>query len=94
MKRAFAAWLTSASIASVTKSMNMISTTGLSPLIAAPTAAETMVASEIGVSRTRSGPKVSSRPRVALNDPPAAADVLAEHDHPIVGAHARRRAPG
>ena len=31
MKLAFAAWLTSASIASVTKSMNMISTTGRRP---------------------------------------------------------------
>ena len=60
-------------MASVTKSMNMISTTGLSPLIAAPTAAPTIAASEIGVSRTRSAPKRSSRPRVTPKGPPGAA---------------------
>ena len=73
MKRALAAWFTSASMARVMKSMNMISTTGLRPVSAAPTAADTMEASEIGVSRTRSAPWASSRPRVALNEPPAAA---------------------
>src|SRR5690606_29731805 len=53
--------------------MNMTSTTGLSPVIAAPTAAPTMAASEMGVSRTRSGPNLSSSPRVTPNGPPAAA---------------------
>ena len=60
-------------MASVTKSMNMISTMGFKPVIAAPTAIDTMLASEIGVSRTRAGPKASSSPRVALNEPPASA---------------------
>src|SRR5918996_4303827 len=60
-------------MARVTKSMNIISTTGLSPPMAAPTAAPTMAASEIGASLTRSGPKRSSRPRVTPNGPPAAA---------------------
>ncbi len=71
MKRALAAWLTSWSIARVMKSMNMISATGLRPLSAAPTAMPAIAASEIGVSRTRSGPNASCRPRVALNGPPA-----------------------
>ncbi|MNV39667.1 hypothetical protein D3C71_1312540 [compost metagenome] len=53
------------------KSMNMISTTGFKPVNAMPTAAEVMADSEMGVSITRPGPKVSSRPRVALKDPPA-----------------------
>ena len=60
-------------MASVTKSMNMISTTGFRPLSAAPTAAPAMAFSLIGVSRTRIGPKRSSRPRVALKEPPASA---------------------
>lgn len=73
MKRALAAWFTSASIARVTKSMNMISTTGRRPLSAAPTAADTIDASEMGVSITRAAPNFSRRQRVALNEPPAAA---------------------
>jgi hypothetical protein len=73
MKRALAAWFTSASMPSVMKSMNMISTTGLRPPMAAPTAADSSVASLIGVSRTRSGPNASSRPRVTPKLPPAMA---------------------
>src|SRR5690606_2763628 len=73
MKRALAAWLTRASMASVMKSMNMISSTGLRPDSAAPTAALAMAASEIGVSRMRSGPKRACRPRVTPNGPPASA---------------------
>ena len=38
-----------------------------------PATAPTMACSEIGVSRTRSGPNRSSKPAVALNMPPAAA---------------------
>src|SRR2546425_279863 len=70
MKRNFAAWLTSWSIVSATKSKIWISTTGLSPAIAAPTPAPTNVASEIGVSRTRSSPKRSRSPRVTPKMPP------------------------
>jgi len=55
------------------KSENMISTTGLRPVIAAPIAAPTIACSEIGVSRTRSAPNLSSSPTVALKTPPAAA---------------------
>ena len=39
--------------------MNISSTTGLRPVAAAPTAAPTNAASEIGVSRMRSGPNSS-----------------------------------
>ena len=53
--------------------MNMISTTGLSPESAAPTAAPTIAASEIGVSRTRSAPNFASSPRVTAKGPPGAA---------------------
>ena len=59
MKWIFAAWLTIWSIAWAVKSENWISTTGRMPVSAAPTAAPTMPSSEIGVSRTRSGPKRS-----------------------------------
>ena len=41
--------------------------------LAAETAMAARVCSEMGVSRTRSGPNSSSRPSVALNTPPAAA---------------------
>ena len=54
------------------KSENMISAIGRSPVIAAPIAAPMIACSEIGVSRTRSGPKRSNNPTVALNTPPAA----------------------
>ncbi len=45
--------------------MYMISATGRSPAIAAPTAAPSRPASAIGESITRSGPKRSCSPRVA-----------------------------
>ena len=61
-----AAWLTTWSIATSRKLSVMISTTGRSPSIAAPTPAPTKPSSEIGVSRTRSGPNSSSRPAVTL----------------------------
>ena len=47
----------------------MISTTGRSPAIAAPTPMPTIVFSEIGVSRTRFSPNSSSRPAVTLKAP-------------------------
>lgn len=52
------------------KSMNCISATGRSPIIAAPTDAPTMAASEIGVSITRPSPKRSMNPSVTLKAPP------------------------
>ena len=64
-----AAWLTIWSIASSEKLTVMISTTGRSPAIAAPTPAPTIVFSEIGVSRTRFSPKSSSSPWVTLKAP-------------------------
>ena len=51
--------------------MNMSSTTGFRPVAAAPTAAPMNAASEIGVSRTRSAPNSSYRPRVTAKMPPA-----------------------
>ena len=51
----------------------MISAIGRNPVIAAPIAAPRIACSEIGESRTRFGPNLSSRPTVALNTPPAAA---------------------
>ena len=72
MKCAFAAWLTSWSRASVTKSTNMISTTGRRPDCAAPTAIPQIAASLIGVFRTRSAPNSSTSPFVPPHGPPSA----------------------
>src|SRR3981081_202463 len=55
------------------KSPNMMSTTGLIPVIAAPTARPVKPASEIGVSITRSVPNSSTRPDSTLNGVPASA---------------------
>ena len=67
----------------------MISTTGRSPVIAAPTAAPTKPISEIGVSITRSGPELADqaaggaqRPAPGVDEPEVGAaggagDVLA-----------------
>src|SRR5579871_438616 len=55
------------------KSPNMISTTGRMPVMAAPTAMPVKPASEIGVSRTRSGPNSSTKPDSTLNAVPASA---------------------
>lgn len=70
MNRDLAAWLTSWSSAMLTKSMIMTSATGRSPAAAAPTAAPTIAASEMGVSRTRSAPWVVERPLVIWEIPP------------------------
>ena len=64
-----AMWLTIWSIASRLKLTVISSTTGRSPVIAAPTPTPTIVFSEIGVSRTRLSPNSSSRPCVTLNAP-------------------------
>src|SRR5436309_2359043 len=97
MKRNFAAWLTSWSIVSATKSKIWISTTGRSPAIAAPTPAPTNVASEIGVSRTRSSPKRSRSPRVTPKMPPIRLTSAPLTNTPaslaLAGAR-HRRAPG
>src|SRR5581483_7218643 len=60
--RAFAAWLTNWSIAQYISDAIVISTMGRIPVIAAPTAAPTNPASEIGVSSTRPSPTSSARP--------------------------------
>ena len=52
-------------------SINIISTTGFIPITAAPTAAPVKAISEIGVSRTRSGPNSASKPSDVLNGPSA-----------------------
>ena len=70
MKPSLAAWLTSWSIARVAKSTNMTSTTGRSPVAAAPVAIPMTVASLIGVSRILPFPNSSARPLVAPNGPP------------------------
>ena len=68
----FAATVTITSKGQVTKSANWSSTTGRSPIQAAPIAAPTNPSSAIGVSRTRSSPNSSSRPFVTPNAPPKA----------------------
>ena len=55
----FVDWLTRLSIASVRKSPNMISITGRSPVTADPKPAPASASSEMGVSKTRSGPYFS-----------------------------------
>ena len=55
---------------SAMKSKIWISTTGRMPAIAAPTPQPTKVASEIGVSRTRSSPNLSINPLVTVKMPP------------------------
>src|SRR5690242_14823326 len=57
----------------VTKSPNMMSTTGRMPAMAAPTASPVKPASEIGVSSTRSLPNSSTSPESTLNGVPASA---------------------
>src|SRR5919197_1948107 len=60
-------------ITRVRKSPNMMSTTGLMPVMAAPSPMPVMPASEIGESSTRSGPNSSTSPDVTLNGVPASA---------------------
>jgi len=52
--------------------MNCISATGRMPMWAAPAAAPTIAASEIGVSITRASPNFLAKPSVTLNAPPYA----------------------
>ena len=71
MNRNFGTSLTIASPAVGRKSANMISTTGRSPVTAIPSATPTKPFSQIGVFRTRSGPKRSTRPTLVLKTPPS-----------------------
>src|SRR6059036_2458763 len=68
------------------KSMNCISATGRSPMCAAPAAAPTIAASEIGVSITRDSPKRLVKPSVTLNAP-IQSYVFAEDEDAIVALH-------
>ena len=52
------------------KSIKVISTIGRSPVMAAPAAAPEIAASEIGQSRTRSGPNSSNIPTDVPKSPP------------------------
>src|SRR5882757_1338623 len=72
MNRIFAALLISWSAAMPMKSMIMISATGSMPSIAAPMAAPTMAASEIGVSSTLSWPYFVDSPAVGPDAPGSA----------------------
>jgi hypothetical protein len=72
MNRNFASSFMIASAAVGRKSLNMISTTGRSPVTAMPSAIPMKAFSQIGVLKTRSGPWVSSRPSLVLNTPPEA----------------------
>src|SRR4029077_5579230 len=67
------AWFTIWSMISVRKSPNMISTTGLRPVIAAPTPIPVKPGSEMGVSITRSLPNSSTNPERTLKGVPASA---------------------
>ena len=70
MKCHLPAWLAIWSEAISAKSMYISSTTGRRPAMAAPTPVPMMAASEMGVLKTRSRPKRSIRPLLALKAPP------------------------
>ncbi len=77
MKGSLAAWLSSWSRHTPTKSRYISSTTGRIPAMAAPTPRPMIAVSEIGVSRTRS-PNRSCSPRMSPNTlPPAATSMPA-----------------
>ena len=65
----------------------MISAITGTPVIAAPIAAPRIACSEIGVSRTRSGPNSSTRPDRRLEHAARRRDVLAEHHEARVPPH-------
>jgi hypothetical protein len=72
MNRSLAALLISWSAAMPMKSMIMISATGSIPSMAAPIAAPTIAASEMGVSSTRSWPYFVDNPAVGPDAPGSA----------------------
>ena len=63
----FAAWLTSASIATYTRLEIMRSTIGRSPVMAAPTAMPTNPFSEIGALHRRFGPSAAYGPSFCMS---------------------------
>jgi hypothetical protein len=73
MNRNFGSSLTMASAAVGRKSLNMISTTGRSPVTAMPSATPMKPFSQIGVLRIRSRPNFSASPSFVLKTPPAVA---------------------
>ena len=77
MYRILAIWFTMLSMAQVTKSMNMISTTGRRPQAAAPAAMDVRLASLMGVSTTRGGPTSEKVPARA-EGPAGQSHVLAD----------------
>ena len=85
MKRSFAAWFRIWSNATPAKSENCSSTTGRRPVSAAPIAQPTKPLSVSGVSRIRSAPKRLVQPLGRAEEAADAADVLADHDHVVVG---------
>ena len=85
--RYLARWLTIWSNAGYENPSNWISGTGTKPRIANPIAMPMIADSASGVSKHRS---VAEGFGEALGDPEHAAelrDVLAEHQHPVVGGH-------
>ena len=83
----FAATVTIGSKAQVMKSANCSSTTGRSPIQAAPIAAPTKPSSAIGVSITRSVAELLEQPRRDAEGAAEVADVLAEEEDALVVAH-------
>ena len=69
------------------KSMNMISTIGRSPVMAAPTAAPTYPISLIGVSMHPPGPEPLVEALRHREDASAGADVDADQHHRLVPLH-------
>ena len=83
----FAASVTMGSNAHEAKSANCSSTTGRSPIQAAPTAAPTNPSSAIGVSITRSPPNSLEQPPGHAERAAEVADVLAQHEDALVCPH-------
>ena len=65
----------------------MISAIGRKPVMAAPIAAPRIACSEIGVSRTRNGPKLLVEADRGLEYAARLGNVLAEEDDPLVALH-------
>ena len=80
-------WLTIWSIASSEKLIVISSTTGRSPVMAAPTPMPTIVFSEIGVSRTRFSPELVEQAGRDLERAVEDADVLAHQEYALVALH-------
>ena len=70
----------------------MSSAIGRNPVIAAPIAAPRIACSEIGVSRTRNGPKLLVEADRGLEHAARLGDVLAQEDDALVALHFLRDA--